>query len=95
MIWLVAEEGNSVTTRSMLAGAAAALLMTTVATQVFAQAAVQEPGAYAFYHPNADVLNAGRPAFRPSDANAYYADGVAARQTQPRDRPVASRHHRR
>ena len=28
---------------------------------VFAQAAIQEPGAFAFYHPNADVLNAGRP----------------------------------
>ena len=25
----------------------------------FAQAAIQEPGAYAFYHPDADVLNAG------------------------------------
>jgi hypothetical protein len=30
----------------------------------FAQAAIQEPGAYAFYHPNADVLNAGRPSAR-------------------------------
>ena len=27
---------------------------------MFAQAAIQEPGAYAFYHPNADVLNSGR-----------------------------------
>ena len=35
---------------------AAALLMTAIATPVFAQAAIQEPGAYAFYHPNADVL---------------------------------------
>ncbi len=39
---------------------AAALLSATFATQAFAQAAVQEPGAFAFYHPNADVLNAGR-----------------------------------
>ena len=31
---------------------------------VFAQAAIQEPGAYAFYHPDADVLNAGRPSVR-------------------------------
>jgi hypothetical protein len=31
------------------------------ATPVFAQAAIQEPGMFAFYHPNADVLNAGRP----------------------------------
>src|SRR6266516_4873948 len=26
---------------------------------VFAQAAISEPGAFAFYHPDADVLNAG------------------------------------
>jgi hypothetical protein len=42
--------------------AAAALLATTAATPVFAQAAVEEPGAFAFYHPNADVLNGGAPA---------------------------------
>ncbi len=28
---------------------------------VFAQAAIQEPGAFAFYYPNNDVLNGGRP----------------------------------
>jgi hypothetical protein len=74
---------------------AAALLMTAVATPVFAQAAVQEPGAYAFYHPDADVLNAGRPAVRPYDANAYYSDGVVARETQPRNGAIAPRHHRK
>jgi len=56
---------------------ATALLMTAVATPVFAQAAIQEPGAYAFYHPNADVL-AGRGAYRPLDANAYYNAAVPA-----------------
>jgi len=50
---------------------AAALLATAVATPVFAQAAIQEPGLYSFYHPNADVL-AGRSGYRPLDANAYY-----------------------
>jgi hypothetical protein len=30
-------------------------------TPVFAQAAIQEPGAFAFYYPNYDVLNGGRP----------------------------------
>jgi hypothetical protein len=74
---------------------AAALLMTAVATPVFAQAAVQEPGAYAFYHPNADVLNAGRPALRSYDANAYYGEGVVAPETQPRNGAVVSRHHRK
>ncbi len=31
------------------------------ATPVFAQAVIQEPGAFAFYYPNYDVLNGGRP----------------------------------
>ena len=46
-------------TRFKMLGVAAILSM--IATPVFAQAAIQEPGAFAFYHPNADVLNAGRP----------------------------------
>jgi hypothetical protein len=74
---------------------AAAFLITAIATPVFAQGAVQEPGAYAFYHPNADVLNAGRPALRPYDANAYYRGGVDAPGTQTRNGAVASRHHRK
>jgi hypothetical protein len=40
---------------------AAAILSLAFATPVFAQAAIQEPGMYAFYHPNNDVLNGGRP----------------------------------
>jgi hypothetical protein len=40
---------------------AAAMLSLTFATPVFAQAAIQEPGAFAFYYPNNDVLNGGRP----------------------------------
>lgn len=40
---------------------AAAFLSMMTATPVFAQAAIQEPGAFAFYHPDADVLHAGRP----------------------------------
>jgi hypothetical protein len=39
----------------------AAMLSLAFATPVFAQAAVQEPGLYAFYYPNNDVLNGGRP----------------------------------
>jgi hypothetical protein len=75
---------------------AAAFLMTAVATPVFAQGAVQEPGAYAFYHPNADVLNAGRPALRPYDANAYYSNGAVALETQPRNGAIVTRHrHKR
>src|SRR5256714_12563374 len=40
---------------------AAAILSLMFATPVFAQAAIQEPGAFAFYYPNYDVLNGGRP----------------------------------
>ena len=40
---------------------------------VLAQAAISEPGAYAFYHPDADVLNAGRPTLSGS-ANAYASE---------------------
>jgi hypothetical protein len=40
---------------------AAALLVLGGGETVFAQAAISEPGAYAFYHPDADVLNAARP----------------------------------
>jgi hypothetical protein len=47
-------------TRFKIFGAAAILSMM-IATPVLAQAAIQEPGSFAFYHPNADVLNAGQP----------------------------------
>jgi len=39
----------------------AVMLSLMFATPVFAQAAIQEPGAFAFYYPNYDVLNSGRP----------------------------------
>lgn len=51
---------NQTTTSFKILSAAAILSMMT-APPLFAQAAIGEPGAYAFYHPNADVLNAGRP----------------------------------
>ena len=41
--------------------AAATLLSAVTLTPVFAQAAIPEPGLFAFYHPNADVLNGGAP----------------------------------
>ena len=61
---------------------AVAVLSTAIATSVFAQAAIQEPGAYAFYHPDGDVLQTNRPWSRepagampavPSRANDAYA----------------------
>jgi hypothetical protein len=47
-------------TRLKILGAAAVLSLM-FATPVFAQAAIQEPGAFSFYYPNNDVLNGGRP----------------------------------
>jgi hypothetical protein len=41
--------------------AAAVLLSATTAAPAFAQAAIQEPGLFAFYYPNLDVLNGGAP----------------------------------
>jgi hypothetical protein len=68
----------------------AALLAAAIATPAFAQAAIQEPGAFAFYHPNADVLE-GRYAARPADsAYAYYGSAVPARDRLS----VAPRHRR-
>ena len=40
---------------------AAAMLSLTFATPVFAQEAIRDPGAFAFYHPDDDVLSGGRP----------------------------------
>jgi hypothetical protein len=42
---------------------------------VWAQAAVQEPGAYAFYHPDGDVLHAGSGQYG-SGAEAYGSIGI-------------------
>ena len=75
---------------------AAAILMTAIATPVFAQAAIQEPGAYSFYHPNADVLN-GRQGYRSYDQpNAYYNSNAYFNEVGPqRDQPIAPRRHRK
>jgi len=58
--------------------AAAGLLSVMMAAPAFAQEAIQEPGLFAFYHPNLDVLNGGAPtpAYRleslpPSATQAY------------------------
>jgi hypothetical protein len=61
---------------------------------VFAQAAISEPGAYAFYHPDADVLNAGHPAFFDS-ANASANERDTRIDGQARAPQTLSRRHRR
>ena len=59
---------------------AAAILSLMFATPVFAQAAIQEPGAFAFYYPNNDV-----PEWRPAHAGGGPArhDTGAVRQRRP------------
>ena len=47
----------SATSLKTIAAAAAALVL--ASGPVFAQAAVQEPGMFSFYHPDLDVLNGG------------------------------------
>jgi hypothetical protein len=70
---------------------AALVVAVLVAAPVSAQQAVQEPGAAAFYHPNADVLNAGVPA--PSNAFAAMRSGdVAATQMMVRPHKAMRRH---
>jgi hypothetical protein len=71
------------TTLKTIAAAAAFAALT--ATPVFAQAAIQEPGLFAFYHPNLDVLNGGAPTpaarleaqgLTPLQASQVYNNGV-------------------
>src|ERR1700745_2860571 len=64
---------------------AAAILSLMCATPVFAQAPIQDPGAFAFYYPNNDVLNGGRPtpAAGP-DAMTPELFGAAARSSRAR-----------
>ena len=49
---------------------AALVLSAIVAAPVSAQQAIDEPGSYAFFHPNADVLNAGAGGRAASSSNA-------------------------
>ena len=73
---------------------AAALLLAMATTPVLAQAAVQEPGMFAFYHPNLDVLNGGAPtpaarlASQPEALEAYAARESG--QAAARDRSCGS-----
>ena len=52
---------------------AALILTAAVATPVAAQQVIQEPGNYAFYYPNGDVLHAG--SARSADALASQRSG--------------------
>jgi hypothetical protein len=64
--------------------AAAVVLSATIAAPSFAQEVIQEPGSYAFYHPNAD-LTAGARAGGTSNAMASVRSNSATAN-------VATRH---
>ncbi len=69
---------------------AALILFAAVATPLAAQEAIQEPGNYAFYHPNGDVLHAG--STRPADAMASLPGDVAGmRMSVKRHKTIAVR----
>jgi len=62
----------------------------------FAQAAIQEPGAFAFYHPDADVLNAGRAPFRSFySARAFSSNNTFVPGAYRSGRRTLSRRHRK
>jgi hypothetical protein len=67
-------EGNPAMTRSLLIAAIVSFSIGT-AGAALAQAAMSEPGLYAFYHPNGDVLHAS-PQYSPRD-EAIAARGVS------------------
>ena len=71
---------------------AALILTAAVATPLAAQEAIQEPGNYAFYHPNGDVLHAG--SARPADAMASLPGDVAGMRmsVRPHKRMAARRY---
>jgi hypothetical protein len=70
--------------------AAAVILSAATATPVLAQAVIQEPGAYAFYHPNADLgLGSSRPT---ADAMASIRDN--GNRTMMMSHPLPARRAR-
>ena len=71
---------------------AALILSAAVATPLAAQEAIQEPGNWAFYHPNGDVLHARSP--RPAEAMASLPGDVGGmRMSVKRHKTIAVRAH--
>jgi len=68
-------------TKLMLVATIASLSIVS-ARFAWAQAAIQEPGAYAFYHPDGDVLRAGSGQYG-SRAEPYGAIGVRNAMATP------------
>ena len=76
----------------------ATVALITVSSDIpaFAQAAIQEPGAYAFYHPGADVLNAGPSPFRSFDSTrGFTSDDTSVLGAYHSEGRTLLRRHRR
>jgi hypothetical protein len=63
-------------TRFKLFSAALIVSATMAAGQGFAQEAIQEPGNYAFFHPNGDLLHANSPSPAPDAMAMMPADSA-------------------
>ena len=70
--------------------AVAGLLSMMAAVPAFAQEAIQEPGAFAFYYPNLDVLNGGAPtpAYRMEGMQPSVMQSYNERESGMTDRTV-------
>ena len=79
------------TTLKTTIAVAALLSALTATTPVFAQAAIQEPGLFAFNYPNRDVLNGGAP----TPAARLSRDPVAAANSHFTASPEKSGHFSR
>ena len=73
----------------------AALVVAALAAPASAQQAVSEPGAFSFYHPNADVLNAGSPTPSSMGAALPSRDAMASMQMSVRPHHVRGHAMRR
>jgi hypothetical protein len=76
-------------TRFKLFGAVL-ILSATMASQAFAQEAIQEPGNYAFFHPDGDLLHAGSASPAP-DAMAMMPTGGGKIVRHPMAHHVAAK----
>jgi hypothetical protein len=72
-------EGKSIMSNKLILVAAVAILPLT-ASPALAQAAINEPGLYSFYHPDGDLLGVGARQIRPGGGtpNASATSALAA-----------------
>jgi hypothetical protein len=74
--------------------AASVILSAAAATPVLAQAVIQEPGAYAFYHPNADLGFGSRPADAMASEPLLSSGDMARLRSATMSHPLTARRSR-